>query len=104
MDMLDVSDAVCAKHLTMMLEGPACNWLKNLPPNSINTWAELKACIIKHFQGTCKHPMMIVDLQHCVQHEGESALHWSHRVTDIIHSSDGILAAQAVLILENNCH
>ena len=32
MDMLDVSDAVCAKYLTMMLEGPARTWLKNLPP------------------------------------------------------------------------
>ena len=66
MDMLDVSDAVCTKYLTMMLEGPARTWLKNLPPNSINTWAELKARFIKHFQGTCKRPMTIVDLQHCV--------------------------------------
>ena len=31
MDMLEVSDAVCAHYRTMMLEGPARTWLKNLP-------------------------------------------------------------------------
>ena len=67
MDMLDVSDAVCAKYLNMMLEGPARTWLKNLPPNSINTWAELKERFIKNFQGTCRKPMTIVDLKHCIQ-------------------------------------
>ena len=66
MDMLDVSDAVCTKYLTIMLEGPAQTWLKHLPPNSINTWAELKERFIKNFQGTCKKPMTIVDLQHYV--------------------------------------
>ena len=64
--MLGVSNVVCLKYLTMMLEGPARTWLKNLPRNSISTWAELKERFIKNFQGTCKQPMMIVDLQHCV--------------------------------------
>ena len=32
MEMLDVSDAACAKYFTMMLDGPARNWLKGLPP------------------------------------------------------------------------
>ena len=35
MDMLDVSEAVCARYFTMMLEGTARTWLKNLSPNSI---------------------------------------------------------------------
>ncbi|KAI5003407.1 hypothetical protein ZWY2020_030567 [Hordeum vulgare] len=48
--------------------------------------------------------MTIVDLQHCVQRPDESAHHWSRRVTEVIHLSDGITAAQAVLILEQNCH
>ena len=47
MEMLDVSDAVCAKYFIMMLEGPARTWLKGLPPNTINSWAELKAKFIK---------------------------------------------------------
>ncbi|KAI4993484.1 hypothetical protein ZWY2020_007797 [Hordeum vulgare] len=48
--------------------------------------------------------MTIVDLQHCVQRPDESAHHWTRRVAEIIHSSDGITVAQAVLILEQNCH
>ena len=48
--------------------------------------------------------MTIVDLDHCVQHEDESAHHWVLRVSTIIHSSNNITAAQAVLILEKNCH
>ncbi|WP_205128619.1 hypothetical protein, partial [Escherichia coli] len=51
MDMLDVNEAVCAKYFTMILEGTARAWLKNLPPNSINTWAELKERFIKNFRG-----------------------------------------------------
>ena len=46
MEMSDVNDAVCAKYLIVMLDGPARTWLKGLPPNSINLWAELKACFI----------------------------------------------------------
>lgn len=100
MDMLDVNEAICPRYFTMMLEGTACTWLKNVPPNSIQTRAELKERFIKNFRGTCKFPMTIVDLQHCVQCPDESAHHWTRRVAEIIHSSDGITAAQAVLILE----
>lgn len=66
MDMLDVSEAVCAKYFTMMLEGITHTWMKNFRPNSMNTWAELKKRFVKNFRGTCKRPMTIVDLQHCV--------------------------------------
>ncbi|KAI5019429.1 hypothetical protein ZWY2020_044317 [Hordeum vulgare] len=50
MDMLDVNEAVCARCFTMMLEGSARTWLKNLPPNSIQSWAELKERFIKNFR------------------------------------------------------
>ena len=43
MEMLDVSDAACAKYFTMMLDGTARTWLKWLPANSIRSWVELKA-------------------------------------------------------------
>ncbi len=43
MEMLDVDEAACAKYFTMMLEGTARTWLKSLPPNSISTWAQLRA-------------------------------------------------------------
>ncbi|KAI5015941.1 hypothetical protein ZWY2020_005568 [Hordeum vulgare] len=100
MDMLDLSEAVCAKYFTMMLEGTTRTWLKNLLPNSVNTWAELKERFIKNFRGTCKRPMTIVDLQNCIQRPDESTHHWTRRVVEVIHSSEGISAAQAMLILE----
>ena len=37
MELLGVSDAACAKYFTMMLEGTACTWLKELPANSIGS-------------------------------------------------------------------
>ena len=46
MEMLDVDEAACAKYFTMMLEGTARTWLKNLPANSIGSWAELRARFI----------------------------------------------------------
>ena len=54
MEMLDVDDAACAKYITMMLEGTACTWLKSLPANSINSWAQLRARFISNFKDTCK--------------------------------------------------
>ena len=62
MEMLDVDDAACAKYFTMMLEGITRTWLKNLPANSIGSWAELRARFIQNFKDTCKQPMSIVDL------------------------------------------
>ena len=46
MELLDVSNAACAKYFTMMLDGMASTWLKGLPADSIGSWAELKARFI----------------------------------------------------------
>ena len=56
------------------------------------------------YQGTCKQPLTIIDLDNCVQREDESAHHWVRRVSAIIHSSGSIAADQAVLVLEKNYH
>ena len=103
MELLEVSDAAMAKYFTMMLDGTARTWLKSLPPNSISSWAELKAWFIQNFKDTCKQPMSIVDLTSCKQEEGESTTHWLRRVKAIIHSSDKMDAGSAVLMLEKHC-
>ena len=54
MELLEVSDEAMAKYFTMMLDGTARSWLKGLPPNSISSWAELKARFIQNFKDTCK--------------------------------------------------
>src|SRR3954467_5938631 len=87
----------------MTLEGPAHILFKNLPENSVTSWTDLKEKFIKNFQGTCKRSTTIVDLEHCVQKEGESTLSWARRASDIIHSSDTITTQTAVIVLEMNC-
>ena len=54
MELLEVSDAVCAKYFTLMLDGTARTWLKGLPTNCIGSWGELKARFIQNFKDTCK--------------------------------------------------
>ena len=103
MDLLRATDGVCARYFTMMLEGPPRIWFKNLPEDSVTSWADLKEKFIKNFQGTCRRATTIVDLEHCVQKEGESTLSWAWRASDIMHSSDKITAQTAVIILERNC-
>ena len=103
MEMLDIDEAACAKYFTMMLEGTARTWLKNLPPNSIESWDQLKAQFIANFKDTCKQPMSIVDLDACVQGENESTTHWVHRVSEVLHSSDRINVGSAIITLERNC-
>ena len=103
MELLEVSEAAMAKYFTMMLDGTARTWLKGLPPNSIGSWAELKARFIQNFKDTCRQSMSIVDLTNCKQQEGESTTHWVRRVKEIIHSSDKMDAGSAVLMLEKNC-
>ena len=103
MEMLDVNDVVCAKYFTMMIDGPARTWLKGLPPNSINSWTELKTRFIQNFKDTCKQPMLIIDLDTCIQREGESTSYWVRQVSAIIHFSNSINAGSTILILEKNC-
>src|SRR3954469_18396799 len=103
MEMLDVDQDACAKYFPMMLEGTARTWLKGLPPNTIGSWAQLRARFINNFKDTCEQPMSIVDLTACVQAEGESTTHWVRRVSQILHSSDRINADTAVVMLEGNC-
>src|SRR4051812_47219759 len=98
MDMIEVSDGVCARYITMMLDRPARTWLQNLPDDSVHTWIELKEKFIKNSQGTCKNPSTIVDLKHCVQKEGEPAHQWACRVAKLIHSSDNITTQTTVLV------
>ena len=52
MELLDVSEAACAKYFPLMLEGMTRTWLKGLPANSIGSWAELKARFIQNFKDT----------------------------------------------------
>ena len=86
MELLEVSEAAMAKYFTMMLDGTARTWLKSLPANSIRSWVELRAQFVQNFKDTCKQPMSILDLDSCVQGEGESTTNWMRRISVVIHS------------------
>ena len=60
-------DHVAMKHLPLMLDGSARAWLNQLAPSSIYSWADLARVFIRTFEGTCKRPAGLVELQHCVQ-------------------------------------
>src|SRR6266511_4014644 len=58
---------------------------------------------IQKFKDTCKQPLSILDLDSCIQGEGESTTNWVRRISAIIHLSNSINAGSAVLMLEKNC-
>ena len=60
------NDEVAMKHLPLMLEGSARAWLTQLAPGSIYSWEELARVFVRTFEGTCKRPAGLTELQHCV--------------------------------------
>ena len=66
------SDEVAMKHLPLMLEGSARAWLNQLAPGSIFSWDELAQVFTKTFEGTCKRPAGLTELQHCVHKQNET--------------------------------
>ena len=66
------NDEVAMKHLPLMLEGSARSWLNQLAPGSIYSWEELARVFVRTFEGTCKWPAGLTDLQSCVQKPNET--------------------------------
>src|SRR3954465_14260338 len=72
-----------------------------VPPKEFcHLMADLKEKFIKNFKGTCRRATTIVDLENCVQKEGESTLSWARPAAEIIHFSHTINAQTAVIVLE----
>ena len=60
------NDEVAMKHLPLMLEGSAQAWLTQLTPGSIYSWEELARVFVRTFEGSCKRPVGLTELQRCV--------------------------------------
>ena len=60
------------KHLPLMLEASARAWLNQLAPGSIFTWEDLARIFVRTFEGTCKRPAGLTELQCCVQKPNET--------------------------------
>src|SRR3989337_2508609 len=84
------------KHLPLMLEGSARAWLNQLAPGSIFCWEDLARVFIKTFEGTCKHPAGLSELQHCVHKPNETLRDYIQRWTTLHHMVENVIEHQAV--------
>jgi hypothetical protein len=73
MHMAHGDDLHAIKYLPLKLKGPARDWLKSHPENSIGSWEELEDAFRANFQGTYVRPPDADDLSHIIQQSGESA-------------------------------
>ncbi|KAI4976421.1 hypothetical protein ZWY2020_050028 [Hordeum vulgare] len=89
-------DHVAMKHLPLMLDGSAQAWLNQSAPSSIYSWADLARVFVKTFEGTCKHPAGLVELQHCVQKQNEPLRDFIQRWTTLYHTVENVTEHQAV--------
>ena len=90
------NDEVAMKHLPLMLEGSARAWLTQLPPSSIYTWEDLSRVFVRTFEGTCKRPAGLTELQVCVQKTNETLREYIQRWITLHHTVENVSDHQAV--------
>ena len=90
------NDDVAMKHLPLMLEGSARAWLNQLAPGSIFSSEDLAQVFIKTFEGTCKRPAGLSELQYCVQKPNETLRDYIQRWTTLHYTVENVSEHQAV--------
>lgn len=83
------------KHLPLMLDGSARAWLNQLAPSSIYSWVDLARVFVMTFEGMCKRPVSLVELQHCVQKQNEPLRNFIQRWTTLYHTVENVTEHQA---------
>ena len=90
------NDEVAMKDLPLMLEGSARAWLNQLTPSNIYTWEDLSRVFVRTFEGTCKQPAGLTELQSCVQKSNETLRDYIHRWLTLHHTIENVSDHQAV--------
>src|SRR4051812_28017372 len=90
------NDEVAMKHLPLMLEGSARAWLNQLAPSSIYTWEDLARVFVRTFEGTCKRPAGLTELQSCVQKSSATLRDYIQRWITLHHTVKNVSDHQAV--------
>ena len=90
------NDEVAMKHLPLMLEGSARAWLTQLAPGRIYSWEELARVFVRTFEGTCKWPTGLTELQSCVQKSNETLRDYIQRWITLHHTVENVSDHQAV--------
>jgi len=67
-----VNDDFVIRNLPLFLADSVRTWLEHLPPNCIQSWADLKQIFMGNFQGTYASPGNPWDLKNCQQKSGET--------------------------------
>ena len=68
---VDNDDSII-RNLPLFLADSGRTWLEHLPPNRIQSWANLKEIFVGNFQGMYKHPRNPWDLKHCQHYSRET--------------------------------
>ena len=84
------------KHLPLMLEGSARAWLNQLALGSILSCDELARVFTRTFEGTCKRPAGLPELQHYVQKPNETLRDYIQRWITLHHTVEHVSDHQAV--------
>ena len=90
------NDEVAMKHLPLMLEGSARAWLNQLAPGSIYTWEDLARVFVRTFEGACKRPAGLTELQCCVQKPNETLRDYIQRWITLHHTVEDVSDHQAI--------
>lgn len=94
------NDNVAMKHLSLMLDGLARAWLNQLAPSSIYCREDLARLFIRTFEGTCKRPAGLSELQHCVQKQNETLRDYIQHWTTLHHTVKNVSEHQAVCVFK----
>ena len=65
-----------ARYLPLIMDDSTRQWVNTLPPNSIDSWEDMRDAFVKHFEGSYTRATTIEDLKRCIQGPRELTRRW----------------------------
>src|SRR3954469_6147267 len=97
------TDLLAARYLPLMMEGACRQWINTLPPDSIDSWEEMRDAFVRHFEGSYTRATTIEDLERCVQGPRESTRSWVQQWQDLWYNVIGIHPHTAIHCFKTSC-
>jgi hypothetical protein len=97
------SDLLAARYLPLMMDGGKRQWINTLPPNSIDSWEDMRLAFIKHFEGSYSHATTVEDLERCIQGRNESTRSWVRRWQELWMHAYDIHPQLVIHCFKNSC-
>jgi hypothetical protein len=70
------TDLLAAHYLPLMMDGDTRQWVNTLEPNIIDSWEDMRATFVNHFESSYSSTTSIEDLERYVQGRNESTRSW----------------------------